>query len=130
MISAFSSFNLGVMLAIVTVTSVIIFLTAWAMMNIFYLKTSRKWLFIDRFISNARRKGESRLVRRYGLFGLALMIAVPLPTMGVFGGTLLSWLMGMKFWSSLTAIIAGATVSNGIVLLSAFGVKQALGLGG
>jgi hypothetical protein len=51
-----------------------------------------------------RRKGETCLVKEYGLVGFALLMAIPLPTIGVYGGTLLSWLMGMNWWSSLIAV--------------------------
>jgi len=70
------------------------------------------------------------LVRRYGLVGLALLMAIPIPTIGVYGGTLLSWLMGMKLWSSLIAVVSGVTVSNSIVLFTAFGITKAIGLFG
>jgi len=130
MITAFNNINLVAILAIVTVSSVVIFLILWFVLNAFYLKASSKWSFINRFIDETRGKGESPLIKKYGLFGLALLIAIPLPTLGVFGGTLLSRLMGMKFWSSLVAIISGATVSNSIVLLSVFGIREAIGLFG
>jgi uncharacterized membrane protein len=99
-------------------------------MNVFYLKASCKWSFIERFINRAKGKGESPTIKKYGLFGLALLIAIPLPTIGVFGATIISWLMGMKFWSSLAAITSGATVSNSIVLFSTFGVIKAIGFFG
>ena len=71
-------------------------------------------------------KGETRLVKKYGLVGLALFMAIPIPTIGVYGGTLLSWLMGMNWWSSLIAVVSGTTVSNSIVLLSVLGIIHAI----
>ena len=56
------------------------------------------------------------------------MMAIPLPTIGVYGGTVLSWLMGVKWWISMIAVVSGATVSNCIVLFSVFGVTKAFGL--
>ena len=120
----------AVIFAITTVSSVAIFLAVWLLLNVFYSKASDKWPFFNRFVGKARRKGETLLVRKYGLVGLAILIAIPLPTIGVYGGTLLSWLMGMKWWSSLIAIVSGATVSNSIVLLSVFGIRQAIGVFG
>jgi len=128
MIAAFSDIHLAAILAIVTVSSVVIFLVIWFLLNVLYTRTLGKWSLINRFIERARRKGESPLIKKYGLVGLALLMAIPLPTVGVYGGTLVSWSMGMKWWSSLIAVVSGATVSNSIVLLSAFGIRQAIGL--
>ena len=80
------------------------------------------------FVEKTRKKGESRLVKRYGLVGIALLMAIPLPTIGVYGGTVLSWLMGVKWWKSMIAVVSGATVSNCIVLFSVLGASKAFGL--
>ena len=130
MITVFSNLHLLSVLGIITVCSIVIFLVLWLLLNTFYRKKLGKWLFINRLIEKTRRKGESPLVKKYGLVGLALLMAIPLPTIGVYGGTLLSWLMGMKLWSSLVAVVSGATVSNSIVLFTAFGITKAIGLFG
>ena len=128
MITAFSNMHLLSILGVVTVCSVVIFLVLWFLLNTFYARALGKWSFINRFIEKTRRKGESPLVKKYGLVGLALLMAIPLPTIGVYGGTLFSWLMGMKLWGSLIAVVSGATVSNSIVLFTAFGITKAIGL--
>ena len=115
-----------IIFSIVTVSSVAIFFMIWFLLNMFYSKASRKWPFFNRVIEKVRRKGETPLVKKYGLVGLALFMAIPLPTMGVYGGTLLSWLMGMNWWSSLIAVVVGATVSNSVVLVSALGIIKAI----
>jgi uncharacterized membrane protein len=130
MITNFLNIHPAIVLAIVNVSSIAIFLVIWLLLNTFYFKISNRWPFFSRFIEKARKKGKTPLVKKYGLFGLALLIAIPLPTIGVYGGTLLSWLMGMKWWRSLIAIVSGATVSNSIVLLSIFGITKAMGLFG
>ena len=126
MIDSFFNIHPAIIFAIVTVSSVVIFLAVWLLLNSFYSKASKRWPFFNRFIERAREKGEAPLVKKYGLVGLALLIAIPLPTIGVYGGTLLSWLMGMKLWASLIAIVSGATISNSVVLLSAYGITQAI----
>ena len=130
MITAFSNIHLASALAVFTAVSIVIFLVVWVLLNGFYSKTLSDWPFINRIVLKMRGKGERRLVKKYGLFGLSLLIAIPLPTLGVFGGTTLSWLMGMKFWSSLAAVITGATISNSIILISVFGIRQTIGLFG
>ena len=128
MITSFFNIHSAIIFAIVTVCSVVIFLVIWLLLNMFYSKAADRWPFLSRFIEKARKKGETPLVKKYGLVGLALLMAIPLPTIGVYGGTLLSWLMGMKWKSSLIAVVSGATVSNSIVLLSVLGIIQAVSL--
>ena len=128
MITSFFNIHPAIIFTIVHISSVVIFLVIWLLLNVFYSKASNKWPFFNRFIEKARKKGETPLVKKYGLVGLALLIAIPLPTIGVYGGTLLSWLIGMKWWTSLIAVVSGATVSNSIVLLSVLGIMQAVSL--
>jgi uncharacterized membrane protein len=128
MITNYFNIHPTIVLAIVTVSSVAIFLVVWFLLNKFYSKTSIRWPFFNRVIEKARKKGETPLVKKYGLVGLALLIAIPFPTTGVYGGTLLSWLMGMKWWSSLIAVVSGATVSNCIVVLSVMEIMQTASL--
>ena len=96
MITVFSNINLAYALAIITVSSVIIFLAIWFLLNTFYFKASAKWPFINRLVEKIRGKGNSPMVRKYRLIGMALLMAIPLPTIGVYSGTVLSWLMGMR----------------------------------
>jgi uncharacterized membrane protein len=77
-------------------------------------------------VETIRRKGLP-LVERHGFIGLVLFIAVPLPATGVYGGAMLSWLLGMKWQMSLLAVMLGATTSNGLVALAALGIVQATG---
>ena len=130
MTDALSDVNLASVLGILTVSSIVIFFAIWFLLNVFYRKTSGRWAFVNRFIEKTRGKGEHPLIKKYGLIGIALLIAIPLPTFGVYGGTLLSWMMGMKWRSSLIAIVSGSAVSNIMVLLSLFGIRHMLGLFG
>ncbi len=104
MTTFFFNIHPAVIFSIVTVSSVAIFFVIWFLLNVFYSKASGKWPLFNRVIEKARRRGETSLVKKYGLVGLALLMAIPLPTIGVYGGTLLSWLMGMNWWSSLIAV--------------------------
>jgi len=128
MVTSFFNIHPAIIFTIVTVCSVVIFIVIWFLLNKFYSRAANRWPLFNRFIEKARTKGETPLVKKYGLVGLALLIAIPIPTIGVYGGTLLSWLMGMKWRSSLIAVVSGATVSNSIVLLSVLGIMQAVNL--
>lgn len=117
--------NPAIALAVVNGATIVIFLALWFLLKRYQVRLTGKWAFFDRFLDNVRRKGESRLIRKYGLFGLFVVIAVPVPTIGVYGGTVLCWLTGMKWWHSLITITSGSAVYNSVFLFSLFGIVRA-----
>lgn len=116
----------AIIFAIATANSVAIFFTVRLLLRVFYARASRRWSFVNRRVETIRRRGLP-LVEKHGFIGLVLFIAVPLPATGVYGGALLSWLLGMKWQMSLLAVMLGATTSNGLVALTALGIVQATG---
>ncbi len=79
-----------------------------------------EWLF-------ARTRRKSGPVDRYGPWGLALFVAIPLPATGAWTGALLAFLLGIRFRRSFPAITAGVLVAGMVVTLAVTGV---VGLGG
>lgn len=119
----------AIIFAIATACSIFIFFAIRLLLHFFYFNVLGKRAFVNRSAEAIRKKGLP-FVRKYGFLGLVLFVAIPLPTTGVYGGALLSWLLGINWPSALLAVMMGATVSNGIVALSAFGIMQAVHLSG
>jgi len=73
--------------------------------------------FLDRIIQwfLARTRRRRKIVDRYERFGLALFVAIPLPITGAWTGSILAFLMGLKFKHSLISIIAGVLIAGAIV---------------
>ncbi|HOS92962.1 MAG TPA: small multi-drug export protein [Armatimonadota bacterium] len=73
----------------------------------------RVWPVADRFFTwlFARARKRRDLIDRYGPLGLALFVAVPLPGSGGYSGAILAFVLGLRFWPSLIAIIAGILAS-------------------
>jgi uncharacterized membrane protein len=73
--------------------------------------------FLDRliqwFLTRTRQRG--KLVERYERFGLALFVAIPLPITGAWTGSILAFLMGLKFKHALISIIMGVLIAGVIV---------------
>lgn len=63
---------------------------------------------------NAKKKHLSK-IQQYGIFWLALFVAVPLPMTGAWTGALLATLMNFPLKKSLLAILAGITGAGLIV---------------
>jgi uncharacterized membrane protein len=68
-----------------------------------------------RYIERLRKRAEST-IERYGLLGLTIFTAIPLPLTGAWTACLLSYLLGMKAKRSLVAIVFGALVACVVVM--------------
>ena len=55
--------------------------------------------YYQRFLTNTRNKG--RKVDKYGAIGLVLLVAVPLPGTGIYSGSVIAFLLGIRFWYAL-----------------------------
>jgi uncharacterized membrane protein len=70
--------------------------------------------FFDRFVERAREKLHQG-VEKWGWFGVALFVAVPLPITGAWTGTLGAWVLGLPKRKTLPAVIIGVLISGAIV---------------
>ena len=68
---------------------------------------------IQWFLARTRRRG--KIVEKYERFGLALFVAIPLPITGAWTGSILAFLMGLKFKHALLSIIVGVLIAGAIV---------------
>lgn len=81
----------------------------------------------DKFMERTRKKLKP-LVDKYGILGLAVFVAVPLPATGVYTATLAAWFFGMEWKRALLAILLGVIAAGIIVLVVSFGGLKLLGL--
>lgn len=75
---------------------------------------------IDHLERRAHLKG--RLVRKYRLFGLMLLVAIPLPGTGAWTGALVAALLDIRLRGALPAIAAGVGVAGMVILCLTYGV--------
>jgi len=61
----------------------------------------------------SRRRGG--IVERYGLIGLVLFVAIPLPITGAWTGSIVAFLLGLPFRRAFPAIILGVFIAGVIV---------------
>lgn len=77
----------------------------------------------ERVVERARRKVHAA-VERWGYWGLAVFVAIPLPFTGAWTGTLGAWVLGMEVRRSLAAVAVGVLAAGVVVTLVAFfGIK-------
>jgi uncharacterized membrane protein len=81
----------------------------------------------ERLVERARRKVHDA-VERWGYWGLAVFVAIPLPFTGAWTGILGAWVLGMEWRKSMAAVAAGVLVAGIVVTAVAFFGIQALSI--
>ncbi|MDI3535248.1 MAG: hypothetical protein PWQ82_1613 [Thermosediminibacterales bacterium] len=78
----------------------------------------RKTVLFRRLIDWSLRRSakKSHQIKKYGIIGLFLFVAVPLPSTGVWTGCIAASLLGLKFWQAFPAVAAGNMVAGLLVL--------------
>ncbi|HHV78482.1 MAG TPA: mechanosensitive ion channel [Firmicutes bacterium] len=64
-----------------------------------------------------RNARNSKAIRRYGLLGLLLFVALPIPSTGAWTGSMIAGLVGLPFFESLVAIFLGTACAGVLVTL-------------
>ena len=76
--------------------------------------------FIDRL--EKRGSDKSDLVDKYGMLGLVILVAIPLPGTGAWTGALAAAMMNMRLKRAMPAIFLGVVIAGIIILCISRGV--------
>ena len=88
-----------------------------------WLRDSR--LFGSKIVWLERRAHlKGRIVRRYRLPGLVVLVAIPLPGTGAWTGALVASLLDIRLRNALPAILAGLVIAGGITTAVTLGLIQ------
>jgi uncharacterized membrane protein len=68
---------------------------------------------VDRYVARSEREAER--IKKYGLWGLAVFVAIPLPGTGAWTGCLIALLLGYSLRRTLLALTLG-TAGAGVVV--------------
>jgi len=81
---------------------------------------------LNRFIEKTQTKAKP-YVDKYGMLGLALFVAVPLPGTGAYSGSLAAHIFGLKNKKAFASIAAGITLAGLAVTLISTVFRTTLG---
>lgn len=68
----------------------------------------------DKLVENARLKLTGK-VEKYGFWGVAVFVGIPLPITGAWTGTLGAWVLGLSRKRTMLAVLVGVSISGLIV---------------
>ena len=81
-----------------------------------YLKTTRTFRkLVLRIIARSLRNNNGK-IQKYGAWGLALFVAIPLPGTGVWSGSLLAALLDMRLKWAFPAIFVGNLIAGLLIM--------------
>jgi len=81
----------------------------------------------EKLVARARRKVHAK-VEKYGYFGLALFVAIPLPVTGAYTGALGAWVLGLDPKKTYLAVLLGVSIAAAVVTLVSYLGIEALSL--
>ncbi|KNF09682.1 putative membrane protein [Gottschalkia purinilytica] len=83
---------------------------------------------IGRILTWAKNKGmkHKEKIKKYSVFGLFILVAVPLPSTGAWTGCVVATLFKIKFRDAMIAIISGIVASGIVVFLLSYKVVSLL----
>ncbi len=89
----------------------------------------RRYAWVERCVRGVRERGREK-IERYGFWGLAAFVSLPLPVTGAWTGTLLGWLFGLERKRVMGAVALGVITAGVIVTaLSLFAAEMLHWLG-
>lgn len=89
-----------------------------------------KWMsgsrvkFFNKFANWLLRKAEKNKgkIEKYGFWGVASFVAIPLPVTGAWTGSLVAAVIDLKFWKAMLSALIGVMVAGIIVTLVTYGM--------
>lgn len=87
-----------------------------------YLKTTRLFHKFAVRLENRSQSKKAESIRKYGALGLIIFVGIPLPGTGVWTGSLIAALLGIKFRWAFLAVLAGDIIAAIIVTLISTGL--------
>ena len=87
-------------------------------------KIAKKSGFLSSIFDMLERRvqGKKKIINRYGIGGVIILVAIPLPVTGAWTGSLISFLLSIPLKYSFPAIFTGICVAGVIVLFATIGV--------
>jgi uncharacterized membrane protein len=115
-----------VYLPIILVTNWLIFFPTYFILEWVYVHIPEgSWL--HRKLERIRHKAHPK-VERWGMLGLALFVAIPLPGTGAYSGSVAAWMLDVPWRKAMVAVGLGVLIAFGVVWALAETAVAGMGL--
>lgn len=91
-----------------------------------YLKSTKTFNKLVHKLTD-RSLNNSGKIKKYGVWGLILIVAIPLPGTGVWSGSLAAALMNLRFKWAFPAILVGNLIAGILIMVLSHGVVNVIG---
>lgn len=87
-------------------------------------KIAKRYTWSSKILNTVERRAQKKkqIINKYGLGGVVILVAVPLPITGAWTGTLVSFLLSIPVKYSFPAIFTGVCIAGVIVLFATLGI--------
>ena len=106
--------------------SAVMFFIYRLIMGSLYKRVFYRWHFLSSRVEHLAQNC-SPLIKKYGVLGLVIFVALPFPGTGVFGGAIVSWFLGLRWHISFLAVIPASAASTVITTAGIVGLLQFVG---
>lgn len=89
-----------------------------------YLRSTRPFRKLVHKLTSRSLDTNSERIKKYGAWGLVLIVALPLPGTGVWSGSLIAALMNMRFKWSFPAIVLGNMIAGILIMMISSGILK------
>ena len=81
----------------------------------------RMGMFVEKMEAKAERK--KPLVQKYAIFGLVLLVAIPLPGTGAWTGALVAAMLDIRMKRAIPCVFLGVILAAAIVTMLSYGIR-------
>lgn len=89
----------------------------------------RHWPKLGSFVDRLEAKAEQKkpIVQKYAIFGLVLLVAIPLPGTGAWTGALVAAMLDIRLKRAIPCIFFGVFIAAIIVTILSYGIRFGIG---
>ena len=109
----------------IIIVPIVYFFLEFVHHRLLHVKTYQS--LFDKLMEKTRKKVKPSL-DKYGMLGLAVFVAVPIPGTGAYAGTLGAWFFGMNKWKAFLSIAIGVIIAGAIMLGGVLGGMKLVGM--
>lgn len=91
-----------------------------------YLKGTKTFKKLVHKLTDRSMNGSGK-IQKYGVWGLLIFVAIPLPGTGVWSGSLAAALLDMRFKWAFPAILVGNLIAGILIMILSHGVVSVIG---